>query len=61
MKKLIMAFSFFKEKKFFYIKINYFKNNIAKIVKCFCIVLQILIKLKQVMNYEDFNRKNKTQ
>lgn len=55
MKKLIMAFSFFKREKIFYIKINYFKNNIAKIMKCFCIVLQSLIKLKQVMNYEDFN------
>lgn len=55
MKKLIMAFSFFQREKIFYIKINYFKNNIAKIMKCFCIVLQSLIKLKQVMNYEDFN------
>lgn len=55
MKKIVHGFSFFyRRKRFLYQKI-YFKNNIAKIVKCFCIALQSLIKLKQVMNYEDFN------
>lgn len=55
MKKIVHSFFlFYKRKKFLYQK-NYFKNNIAKIMKCFCIVLQSLIKLKQVMNYEDFN------